>query len=151
LNSEELEELNPSFVEISVIGHATESLRKVKRAVLHVLPEEARGISFSIQNLKGHYGNPIFTLKASLRRNKLTKNVFKYLLENLPREEKESLANEIDKYIDGNGDLYLRFDKQDAFLNKISVKQEDPIRVRVRFKGVGRRDLIETIQRILRK
>lgn len=144
--------LFPYSIEISAIGHATESVKKVKRAILNVLPEEEKSkVSFSVQELKGHHGNPIFVVKANLEDANLNKALFERLLKELPKEEKEMLANEADIYVDKNCNLYLRLDKQAAFAGKIRVKQEDPIRICAKFKGWRRKELLEAIQRTLRK
>ncbi|HID17684.1 TPA: hypothetical protein EYP26_05265, partial [Candidatus Bathyarchaeota archaeon] len=106
----------PYLIEISAIGHATESIKKVKRAILNVLPEKERGkISLSVQELRGHHGNPIFVAKANLKDPNLNKTLLERLAKELPEEEKGMLANEVGTYVDKNCNLYLRLDKQAAF------------------------------------
>jgi RNA binding exosome subunit len=140
----------PSLIEVSVIGHATENLKKVKKAVLNIIPEEYQpSISFSIQALKGHYGNPIFMIKASFKN--LRRNFLEFLFNALPNEDKKILLNEINAHIDKECNLYVRLDKQAAFIGEAKIKQEDPIRIRMKFKNWKRSTLLKALQEMLKE
>lgn len=142
-------EASPSLIEVSVIAHATENLRKVKKAVLNILPQEAQSsASFSIQALKGHYGNPIFMVKINLKN--LTRNFLDFLFKALSNEDKKKLFNEINAHVDKECSLYVRLDKQAAFIGEARIKQEDPIRIRMKFKNWKRSKLLKTLQEMLK-
>jgi RNA binding exosome subunit len=144
------EKTSPSLIEVSVIAHATENLKKIKKAVLNIIPEEEKAaVAFSIERLEGHHGNPIFIIKTTLKN--LNKNFLEFLFKALPHEDKIKLLNEIDNHIDKECNLYIRLDKQAAFIGEARIKQEDPIRLRMKFKNLKRLMLIKNLQEMLKE
>ena len=140
----------PYLIEVSVIGHATENLKKIKKAVLNIIPEEERAIApFSIEELEGHHGNPIFMIKTTLR--DLKRNFLEFLFKALSYEDKIKLFNEINAHVDEECNLYIRLDKQAAFMGEAKIKQEDPIRLRMKFKNLKRSMLIKKLQEMLKE
>ncbi|MEM2843443.1 MAG: RNA-binding domain-containing protein [Candidatus Bathyarchaeia archaeon] len=149
MSFQERNEISPSLIEVSVIAHATENLKKVKKAVLNILPQEDQAsASFSIQALKGHHGNPIFMIKTNLKN--LSRNFLDFLFKALSTEDKNKLFNEINNHIDKECNLYVRLDKQAAFIGEARIKQEDPIRIRMKFKNWKRSKLLKTLQELLK-
>ncbi|MBS7658038.1 MAG: RNA-binding domain-containing protein [Candidatus Bathyarchaeia archaeon] len=142
--------LSPSLIEVSVIGHATESLKKIKKAVLNIVPEEEKAtLAFTIEKLEGHHGNPIFMIKTTLKN--LSGNFLEFLFKALPPEDKLKLLNELNAHIDNECNFYVRLDKQAAFMGETRIKQEDPIRLRMKFKNLKRSILIKKLQEMLKK
>ncbi|MCS7105195.1 MAG: hypothetical protein NZ954_06500 [Thermofilaceae archaeon] len=134
-------------VEISVFCHATEELDKVKQAILRILPEDLRSIyegKLNVNMLEGYYGNPVFSLKLRIDERTHASTVVKWMLEHLNLDDIQMLSNELEKRLDSSGNLYLRFDKQYAFLGKIKIYEgDDVIKVKVKFSQQARRGILE--------
>jgi RNA binding exosome subunit len=124
-----------AYVEIRVFAHATEDLDKVMTASRNVLPTESRSnVVFKKESLTGHHGNPITMLDARITDRKLAKAVLEELSSRLSIMDKESLNREILQHLE-NGNLYVRLDKQSAYLNEIRLSTADPIRLRMHFRN----------------
>ena len=55
--------------------------------------------------------------------------------------DKELLANEFSQHLD-KGNLYLRLDKQSAYLNEFRLGSTDPIHLRIHFKKSGTQQVV---------
>jgi RNA binding exosome subunit len=131
--------------EVSAFCHATEDLEKVKVALTNVLPEEIRAEledSLSVSMLEGHYGNPIFVLKVKIEKPELAEALLKHLLAALPPGDLLALERTLRHRLDPSGHLYLRLDKQRAYLGEVRVYDgDDVIRVRVKLSPQARQAL----------
>ncbi len=118
----------------SAIAHATEDIQKVEEATRFLIElisrEPAR---LNRQYMKGHHGNLITTVSAKLAGKGLSPNVLEVLSHNLSDSDKQSFAHGIDSCVDEESGLYLRFDKQEACLQKVKLHQADPIRMKLKF------------------
>jgi len=120
-------------IEVSAISHATEDLERVYSALRNVASEEiAKRAWIGRQDLKGHHGNPIVTLIVKIRGTDLMESFVQRLASRLSDGDKRILSVEFSKHIDTDGNLYIRLDKQAALLGRLSLKQEDPIRIRMK-------------------
>ncbi len=118
----------------SAIAHATEEVTNVERAVRFLIGLILRSeVSLSRQYLKGHYGNMITTISARLPAKILPSNPLELLSHELSEFDRQFLSSEIRSCVDEEGNLYLRFDKQEAFLGTVKLQQGDPIRVKLKF------------------
>ena len=136
--------------ELSVISHATEDVEKVCQAARNILPAELRGkITFKRTSLTGHHGNPITGLKAALIDWNMTERFIKDLVLRLSSLDKTLLSDNLDQCIDHDGNLYLRFDKQAAYRGEIRLRQDDPIRMKLKFHR--KRCKTESVRRICKE
>ncbi len=127
-------------VEASVIAHATEDLDKVQTALKNIMPADILGdITLSKSHLEGHHRNPITLLKAEVKGRKATESFVRNLASSLTDDDKKKLSYEFRDHVDEEGSLFIRLDKQAAFLGRLRMKEEDPVRVRVRFAISGRK------------
>jgi len=121
-------------IEISLFAHATEDPEKIEKAFQNLLPPgRIEEIMLRKRNLKGEYGNPIVYYRAKITKPEITEAVLKKIGHNLSQHEKEMLSWELKRRLE-KGSLYLRLDKQAAYLKKYRLCNADPIRLRVRFK-----------------
>ena len=121
-------------VELSTIAHATDDLDKVQTALNQLLPESQRGRQlFTRRYLEGHYNNPIVTFAAKLSDSSEIDEFTKFLLSHLSKNDKLSIERDLSLHSDEEGNLYLRIDKQQAFLGSVTLNDEDPIRVKLKF------------------
>jgi RNA binding exosome subunit len=124
-----------AYIDIRVFAHATEDTEKVQTAVRNLLPEKlAENIIFEKTTLTGHYGNPITLLAAKLTDKKLLPTALEKIGSCLGSLDKEELSRDLKLHID-KGNLYLRFDKQSAYLGNIRFTQNDPVHVKIHFKN----------------
>jgi len=118
----------------SAIAHATEDVAKVEHAIMFLMGlVSSTETSLKRQYLKGHYGNVITTVSAKLPAKGLSPNALRVLSQKLPESDKQFLSSDMSSCIDEEGNLYLRFDKQEAFLGTVRLHQGDPIRVKLKF------------------
>jgi len=120
---------------IQVLCHATEDQDKVLRAVRNVLGNAADKVSISSETLKGHYGDPVTIMRMYLLDESACEEVFLRILSSLSRFEQEEIWSERVKRGKHGGKLYIRLDKQEAFLGRIRQSDKDPIRIVVEARG----------------
>ncbi|MEB3758823.1 MAG: hypothetical protein GSR82_04045 [Desulfurococcales archaeon] len=112
---------------ISTIMHSTEDEDKVRKAMLHVVPESLREKvidKISIAASRGFHGNEIRFLQLLIR-GKEAEEVFARILCNLDDTNRAILSDTLDERIDGSGNLYLRLGKQEAYLGKLVLLDGD--------------------------
>jgi RNA binding exosome subunit len=90
-------------------------------------------------------------------KRKIIDQFFDHLMKSLNTDDLGTIANDVDKHIDEEGNLYLRLNKQAAYMGEVRLRQEDPIRIKMKLiDDVGRgkpqmelvRKLIEDYEKI---
>lgn len=131
------------YIDIRVFAHATEDLDKVLNAVRNVLPSELIDlITFKKSNLTGHHGNPITLFEARIKEKNAAQAVFEKLCAGLSILDKELLNSKILQHLD-KANLYIRLDKQSAYLNELKLSSADPIHFRIHFKKHRREEILD--------
>jgi RNA binding exosome subunit len=121
-----------SYVEISLFAHATEDPKKALKAARNIFPEQyISDVSFTRENLWGHHKNPIILFRTLIKRGRIINAFMENLFEELEATERESLSLDFKRCMDGEKTLYLRLDKQKAFLGEIELGHSDPIHVKI--------------------
>ncbi len=124
-----------AYVEIRVFSHATEDLAKVEAAVLNTLPESlATEVKFEKTNCVGHHGNPIVLVQTKLTEKSKLVSLLEKMGSGLSSLDKEQFAAEFRQHMEKHN-LYLRLDKQSAFLGNLKLTSDDPIHFKVHFKN----------------
>jgi len=121
-------------VEVSVYAHATEDERRVKEAVMNMIPIEARESSLKMQRMTGHHGDPILLMTMRIKNRKKAKVIFHNLVRLMSAMEHFSPIEDTGDRIDEKGNLYMRFDKQIAYRGRVKLNNVDPIRMKFRFR-----------------
>lgn len=114
-------------VSIDVIIHATEDLSKFYKAF-----EDMFGIKedvFSVQNLVGHYDNPITMISTKITK-KMVKQFMKNFVEKLSASQIKEIIEELDIRM-SNSTLHLRLDKQEFVRGNIKLNEKDPIKLKI--------------------
>lgn len=136
-----------AYIDIRVFVHATEDVDKILSAVHNTLPTElVKNVVFNKTNLTGYYRNPIILFETRIKEKDAVKAVFEKLASGLSSLDKELLNSEIRQRLD-KGNLYIRLDKQSAYLNELKLSSTDPIHFRIHFKKSN----IEEIVNICKK
>jgi RNA binding exosome subunit len=124
-----------AYIDIRVFAHATEDPAKVQTAVRNLLPEElAQTLVFEKTDCTGHHGNPIILFTVKLTNKKLLPAAVEKIGRELSALDKEELDRDIKLHLE-KSNLYLRFDKQSAFLGALRFAQHDPIHLKIHFKN----------------
>jgi RNA binding exosome subunit len=117
------------YIDLRVFAHATED------------PESVDSLVFKRSSLTGHHGNPIVLFEARVKERRSVQTVFAKLCSGLGLMDKQALADEITRHLD-RGNLYLRLDKQSAFLGELRLGSVDLVHVRVHFKRHGTDEVV---------
>lgn len=119
---------------MSTIAHATDDLDKIQAALTHLFPDSLRSRQlFTRRYLEGHYGNPIVTFEARLTEPRDVDEFKGFFLTQLSAVDKMTIAKDLDRHTDADGNLYIRIDKQRMLRGTARLGQDDPIRVRMKF------------------
>ena len=103
-----------SSVYLRCISHATEDIEKVKKAMEFVCGRS----DFKITKKKGYYGNEIQIIEILIKNKKEIKN-FWLRMKNLGvLDEIMKISDEV---MDEQGNIHLRFDKQEAYLGRLAI------------------------------
>ncbi|ADI32703.1 RNA-binding domain-containing protein [Staphylothermus hellenicus] len=140
--------INVREITILTHCHATEDCEKVLHAVRNILPSNIRNnIVFNKQVLRGHYGNPITIIRATITSN--AEQVLKHIANLMDDTEKTILSVSFDlRYGRRENKLYLRISKQKAYSGKVVIHDsDDVIKLVIRFKGSRRPEKIKEFLR----
>lgn len=125
-----------SSVAIAVFVHSTEDEERARRAVMSVLPHELRELTrFSVEIFNGHFGDHITVLRAEHK--KKAAGILRYVLMSMEPASRKEFLNNIEDRIDKSGNLYIRLDKQQAFLGIIEPGDSDSVRLKLHLQGSG--------------
>jgi RNA binding exosome subunit len=131
-----------------VFAHATEDSDKVLTAAKNTLPTELVGtVLFKKMDLAGHHGNPITLFEARLKSRKVAQAFLENLASGLSIMDKEMLGREIGQHLE-RGNLYIRLDKQSAFLGELKLGSTDTIHLRMHFRKPRAEDVIDICRRL---
>ena len=121
-------------IEIGLFAHATEDPEKVVRAFRNILPHErVEEVPLHKKRLKGDYGNPIIYYRAKVTKPDILEDILKKMGKNLSQCDRDLLNIELERRLD-RGNLYIRLDKQSAYLEKYKICNADPIHLKIRFR-----------------
>ncbi|MGQ9759352.1 MAG: RNA-binding domain-containing protein [Candidatus Methanomethylicaceae archaeon] len=126
-----------SSISISAIAHATEEPEKVKSAILNLIPKQLRS-SFTVRqtSAKGHHGNPIIFFTVDIHDPKSAKEVAEFIVHSLSSIDISTIRDQISLYYDGRSSIFLRFDKQSAYLGTLRLSRSDDV-VKLRISLLG--------------
>lgn len=119
-------------LELTTFVHATEDHVKVVKAVSNLFPEDVDMPPYEEVKLSGVFGDQLTTLKWVLKNRRPATEVFNKVVLGLSSIDLLDLIESLDTRIDENKNLYLRLDKQKAFLGVMKIQKNDPIRLKVR-------------------
>ncbi|MCW4046199.1 MAG: hypothetical protein NWE99_01360 [Candidatus Bathyarchaeota archaeon] len=134
------------YIEIRVFSHATEDEAKVLTAARNTLPQTlAEDAVFQKTSLKGHHGNPITLFQTKLTDKKMLPCALEKIAAGLSTLDKETLQRDMKLHLE-KGNLYLRFDKQAAFMGELHFSAIDPIHFKIHFKNKTSQEIIEFLK-----
>ena len=135
-------------LEVRVYAHSTEDPERVVRAVLNVFPEDVGEVRFRRRTVSGQYGDSITILRAEVRGSKARK-ALRRLIQSLDKDDLNRLLSEVPLRVDEAGNLYVRLDKQEAYLGRLRLAESDPIRLKFSFKVGVDEGVVEVVEEAL--
>ena len=129
--------------EISVFAHATEDEVKVQQAIKRIAPYEH---IFEVQRLSGHYEDPIILITSKTTKKKEANDLLANIIKKLSTLDRQTLLDELPNHVDPSGNLYLRLDKQRAYNGKVTLHENDPIRIKIKFQLPHKADPVFVIR-----
>ena len=130
-------------VTIDVIVHATEDISKIFQS-LEIL--NLKEDNFTIQEILGHFENPIIMLNAKIIK-KQAQNFMKKLLELLSSEQINKLIEEIEERTT-DSKFHMRLDKQELIKGNIIISEKDTIKMKIHTPIYNKKDTIKSFTEI---
>lgn len=123
-------------ITLRVITHATEDEFKVKKALNFFLTDiEAKSEKSNDIQTEGYYGNPIIVTEVKISKKKELNKFINFCKLNLSIDDKHIIKSELNERLDENLNFFLRFDKQQAFKNKLKlISCDDAIFIKIKIK-----------------
>ena len=132
-------------VKIDVILHATENVDKIFESFLYNLNLEQK--NFEIQNLTGHFDNPITLLSINLKRKNAETFILKFC-EVISKTDFNEIYENIEENISSAG-LKLKISKQKMIKGKIVLENKDAIKINISCPVYVKKDSKKIYQQLL--
>ena len=136
---------NQLTIKIQMILHATENFQKITNSFFDMFGIKENEIS--IQNITGHFGNPISMLGLEIK-NKSTREFIKKLVSMIPQDQMIGILENIEDYIQDSS-LYLRFSKQHFIKKTLILEEKDPLKIIVHTPVYVRKEIIDAYKNLL--
>ena len=132
-------------VKIDVILHATENIDKIFESFLHNLNLERK--NFEVQNLTGHFDNPITLLSINLKKKNAEKFISKFCDE-INKTDFDEIYENIEENISSSG-LKLKISKQKMIEGKIILENKDAVKINISCPVYVKKDSKKIYQQLL--
>lgn len=111
-----------------VFVYGTENEGKVRESIKTLFPQS----SPETETTEGYFKNPVLILHDKITKKREIKEIVK-IFEQIDGISKKRLLNELDNKMDDKGNLFLRFDKQRAYLGDLKIIEHgDAIHVKIK-------------------
>ena len=131
-------------ITIDVIVHATEDIAKIFQSFEDVL--DLKEDNFVLEEVEGHYENPIIMLKAKIVK-KQAQNLMTKMLELLPVEQINELTEEIGERTD-DSKFHMRLDKQELIKGNLIVSEKETIKLKIHTPIYNKKDTVKIFTEI---
>jgi len=131
-------------ITIDVIVHATEDISKIFQSFEDVL--NVKEDDFMLEEVEGHYENPIIMLKAKIVK-KQAQNLMSKILELLPVEQINELTEEIEERTD-DSKFHMRLDKQELIKGNLIVSEKETIKLKIHTPIYNKKDTVKIFTEI---
>ena len=127
-------------IEVRAYARATEVSDRVAASIMFIFPERLRQrVSVSMSNAEGQAGDEIMVISATLKGQEDCDGVLNYILEQMDSHSLRALERSLDIRLDEKCILFLRIDKQAAFLGVMKLADDsDVVSARFHFKQYPR-------------
>jgi RNA binding exosome subunit len=126
-------------ITIDVIVHATEDILKIYQSFEDVL--NLKEDDFVLEEVEGHYENPIIMLKAKIVKMQ-AQDLMSKILELLPDEQIKELIEEIEeRTVDSR--FHMRLDKQELIKGNLAIREKDTIKLKIHSPIYNKKDTVK--------
>lgn len=109
--------------------YSTEDEEKVIKSINYIFSNSSPDKNIN----EDHFGNEILILSEKISKKRHTRDICEFLGNNLTNEDKQIIKDELSRRMDEKGNLFLRFDKQYAYDEKLKLTYSgDAIHVRIK-------------------
>jgi len=133
-------------VKIDVILHATENIDKIFESFLHNLNLERK--NFEVQNLTGHFDNPITLLSINLKKKNAEKFISKFC-DGINKTDFDEIYENIEENVSSSG-LKLKISKQKMIEGKIILENKDAVKINISCPVYVKKDSKKIYQQLLK-
>jgi hypothetical protein len=133
-------------VKIQIIIHGTDDSEKIKNSVENVFNLDSN--DFKIQNLTGHFENPI-TMLTLLIKKKIAKEFTSKLFSKMKKNDLKIISENLDKQLP-NTNLKIRISKQELIMGKIVLDNKDAIKITIAVPIYVKKDFAQTYRQTLK-
>lgn len=137
---------NKIEVKIQVIIHATEDSEKILKSFSDLFNIEQD--KFKIQNLTGHFENPIIVISLTIKKIHAEKFMAK-LFSKMNKNDKDSISANLEEEITNSG-LKIRISKQKLIRGKIVLEHEDAIKITIIIPVYIKKNSVKIYRQILK-
>jgi len=123
-------EIPVHYAELRTFSYSTESPEKVLKAIRFFLPEDKE---IESQELEGNFGNEILLYQSKLEKSREIRDLIHFIKTSLGGNSIEEIERQIELRTDEDCNLYLRFDKQNAYKEDL-VLTNTGNSIKIRFK-----------------
>ncbi len=114
-----------------VFSYPTEDDAKVFESIYNIVGSK---IDLAAERVESYYGPSILKYHFRTEKQPLIKKVMKHILEKIPEKEKKDILKDMKNRVDEQGNLYIRFDKQEAYQKKLIISYHgDVVKMRIGF------------------
>lgn len=109
--------------------YSTEDEEKVIDAISYIFfkPSPDKTIN------EDHFGNNIILLSEKISKKRYIRDITTFLNENLSDNDKLIIKDELSRRMDDKGNLFLRFDKQEAYMGNLKLTYAgDAVHMRIK-------------------
>jgi RNA-binding protein len=131
-------------ITIDVIVHATENISKIFQSFEDFL--NLKEGDFTLEEVEGHYENPIIMLKAKIVK-KQAQNLMNKMLELLSSEQINELTEEIEERTDDSR-FHMRLDKQELIKGNLIVSEKETIKLKIHTPIYNKKDTVKIFTEI---
>lgn len=111
-----------------VFVYGTENEEKVRESIKTLFPNS----NPQTNTIEGYFKNPVLILNDKLTKTREIKEFVK-ILKQIDKPSQKRLLNELENKMDEKGNLFLRFDKQRAYLGNLKIIEHgDTIHVKIK-------------------
>ena len=132
-------------VKIDTILHATEDIDRILKCFLENFNLEQE--KFNVQNLTGHFNNPITLLSINLKK-KEAEEFIRNLLTKISKSDFDEIYENVEELISSSG-LKFKIDKQKMLYGKIILEQRDAIKINISCPVYVKKDSKKIYQQLL--
>ena len=137
---------NQIEVKIQVIIHATEDSEKILKSFSDLFNIEQD--KFKVQNLTGHFENPIMVISLTIKKIHAEKFMVK-LFSKMNKNDKDSISANLEEEIT-NSELKIRISKQKLIRGKIVLEHEDAIKITIIIPVYIKKNYVKIYRQILK-